>query len=176
MPWPPDSPRRLSRRKFLSTCASYGAVLAAGGTGGLWSCSSGFESKETWILWIAQTLRGTVITRWGDGLPVPGAHVRFWGGLRPNEFALFGEKITDAAGRYEMVAEEHPGARAGFWWFEIDSSFFRSSDDDVPVYCQLEVKKPGFDIVVKEQILWRRPQKSLPPFSEGFHMIWNVAI
>jgi hypothetical protein len=105
--------------------------------------------------------------------PVVNATVRFWAGLKPNQYALLGTTHTGVSGAYSMSAEEHPSADAGFWRFIIDHSFFRVSSDDVPVYCRVEALVEGrLDSV--EFTLLRKPQKTLPPDSEAFHLVQNI--
>jgi hypothetical protein len=162
----------LTRRRFLARCAAFGAGASLAG---LWGCSNEFEPEETWKLWVAKSLQGTVLTAVGSN-PVIGAIVNFRAGLKLNQYALLGSKVTGIGGRYEMSAEEHPSADAGYWRFVIDHSFFRVSSDDVPVYCQVTVSAPGFDEEVRDFILNRKPQKTLPPESEAFHLIQNIQL
>lgn len=168
-----DSSFLIGRRRFLGVCASSMAALALPSLPG---CGDDLRPGDPWKLWIAQTLRGKVTTLIPSGLAVPGTEVTFRCGLKLNEYALFGIATTGSSGDYYMLAEDHPGADAGYWRFIIDDSHFQNSDDDVPVYCQFEFKKTGFSPKVYQKILWRKPQKSLPPTSESFHLVQHALL
>jgi hypothetical protein len=159
----------ITRRRFLIRCTALGAGLSLAGLAG---CSDGFEPKETWKLWVAKTLRGVVQSS-EESLPLVDARVEFLAGLKLNEYALLGVTRTGIGGLYTMSAAENPSADAGFWRFIIDHSFFRTTSDDVPVYCKVVATYYG-----RQQelpfILPRKPQKSLPPESEAFYLTRNV--
>ena len=162
----------IGRRRFLGVCASSLAALSLPVVPG---CSDDFESKDPWKLWLAQSLRGQVRTL-NPSLPVPGTEVTFRCGLKVNEYVQLGVTTTGPSGDYFMLAENHPGADAGFWRFIIDGDEFQNSDDDVPVYCLVDFKKTGFEIKTNEFVLLRKPQKSLPPVSETFHLVQHALL
>jgi hypothetical protein len=160
----------ITRRRFLIRCAALGAGVSLAGLPG---CSNEFEPEETWKLWLAKTLRGVVLS--SSGTPMVDARVEFLAGLDPNQQALLGITHSGIGGKYAMSAEDHPSADAGFWRFIIDHSFFRTTSDDVSVYCKVTATFQGNQDEVEFTLL-RKPQKTLPPDSEAFHQIRNVRI
>jgi hypothetical protein len=164
---------RLLLRRVLRILPASAVALTLGIAAGCQEEPEVIPTKGLKV-WIAQSLSGRAVGSLSD-TGVPNLTVVFRAGLTSKHKLEIARGVTDADGRFEMLAAGTPQGDAGYWRFIIDEDQPLDANGEITVYCEL-LTIQGDWVEDYPFELTRRPRTTLPFTSSTFFLYKTLYI